>query len=142
MYAVCARLQRAPLVEAPLRDGDDDFSVDLGEVAELAEQQSARLVFLCSPGNPAGGPVSAEAVLDLARRLRGQALVVVDEAYIEFADVPSLVVPAAAGPNIVVLRTLSQAPDLAAVRVGCASGDPAGIAALGRCQAPNPRSGE
>src|SRR3546814_6488123 len=101
MYAVCARLQRAPLVEAPLRDGDDDFSVDLGEVAELAEQQSARLVFLCSPGNPAGGPVSAEAVLDLARRLRGQALVVVDEAYIEFADVPSLVVPAAAGPNIV-----------------------------------------
>src|SRR3546814_19409287 len=57
MYAVCARLQRAPLVEAPLRDGDDDFSVDLGEVAELAEQQSARLVFLCSPGNPAGGPV-------------------------------------------------------------------------------------
>src|SRR3546814_4888231 len=63
MYAVCARLQRAPLVEAPLRDGDDDFSVDLGEVAELAEQQSARLVFLCSPGNPAGGPVSAEAVL-------------------------------------------------------------------------------
>src|SRR3546814_13347512 len=101
MYAVCARLQRAPLVEAPLRDGDDDFSVDLGEVAELAEQQSARLVFLCSPGNPAGGPVSAEAVLDLARRLRGQALVVVDAAYIEFADVPSLVVPAAAGPNIV-----------------------------------------
>src|SRR3546814_8404226 len=44
MYAVCARLQRAPLVEAPLRAGDDDFSVDLGEVAELAEQQSARLV--------------------------------------------------------------------------------------------------
>src|SRR3546814_11663504 len=78
---------------------------------------------LCSPGNPAGGPVSAEAVLDLARRLRGQALVVVDEAYIEFADVPSLVVPAAAGPNIVVLRTLSKAHALAAVRVGCAIGD-------------------
>src|SRR3546814_15104044 len=54
MYAVCARLQRAPLVEVPLRDGDEDFSIDLAAVAELAQRKSARLVFLCSPGNPAG----------------------------------------------------------------------------------------
>src|SRR3546814_7622564 len=79
MYAVCARLQLAPLVEVPLRDGDEDFSIDLAAVAELAQRKSARLVFLCSPGNPAGGSVSAGAVLDFARRLRGQALVVVDE---------------------------------------------------------------
>src|SRR3546814_17451269 len=130
MYAVCARLQRAPLVEAPLRDGDDDFSVDLGEVAELAEQQSARLVFLCSPGNPAGGPVSAEAVLDLARRLRGQALVVVDEAYIELAAVPPLVATAAPGPDIFVLRTLSKAPPLAAFGVGGVPGQTAGTTGL------------
>src|SRR3546814_6596860 len=86
MYAVCARLQRAPLVEVPLRDGDEDFSIDLAAVAELAQRKSARLVFLCSPGNPAGGSVSAGAVLDFARRLRGQALVVVDEAYIERSE--------------------------------------------------------
>src|SRR3546814_18006549 len=74
MYAVCARLQRAPLVEVPLRDGDEDFSIDLAAVAELAQRKSARLVFLCSPGNPAGGSVSAGAVLDFARRLRGQGI--------------------------------------------------------------------
>src|SRR3546814_12717062 len=113
MYAVCARLQRAPLVEVPLRDGDEDFSIDLAAVAELAQRKSARLVFLCSPGNPAGGSVSAGAVLDFARRLRGPALVVVAEAYLEFADVPSLVVTAAAGPHILVLPSLSKAPPLA-----------------------------
>src|SRR3546814_16629938 len=108
-------------------DGGDDFSIDLEAVAALAERHAARLVFLCSPGNPVGGCVPAEAVLDLARRLRGRALVVVDEAYIEFADTSSLVAPAAAEPNIVVLRTLSKAHPLAEARVGCAIGDPAVI---------------
>src|SRR3546814_20852035 len=103
MYAVCARLQRAPLVEVPLRDGDEDFSIYLAAVAELAQRKSARLVFLCSPGNPAGGSVSAGVVLDFARRLRGPALAGVDVAYIASAHVPPLVVPSAAGPNIDVL---------------------------------------
>lgn len=138
MYAACARLQGAPLVEMPLRDGDDDFSVDLDALARLAEQQPVRLVFLCSPGNPVGGALPPDAALDVARRLRGRAVVVVDEAYIEFADAPSLIAPAAAEPNLVVLRTLSKAHALAAVRVGCAIGDPAVIAALRRCQAPYP----
>src|SRR5690606_9430792 len=138
MYAVCARLQRAPMVEVPLREVDRDFKVDLDAVAELAAARAARLVFLCSPGNPAGGTLPADAVLALARRLRGRAMVVVDEAYIEFADASSLVAPAAAEPNIVVLRTLSKAHALAAARVGCAIGDPAVIAALRRCQAPYP----
>lgn len=138
MYAVCARLQRAPLVEVPLRDGGTDFTVDLEAVARRAREAGAKLVFLCSPGNPAGGPLPAAAVLDLARRLRGRALVVVDEAYIEFADTPSLVTVAAGEPGIVVLRTLSKAHALAAARVGCAIGDPALISALRRCQAPYP----
>lgn len=138
MYAVCARLQCAPLVEVPLHESDGDFSVDFDAVAQLAEMQSARLVFLCSPGNPVGGALPADAVLALARRLRGWAMLVVDEAYVEFADAPSLVAPAAAEPNIVILRTLSKAHALAGARVGCAIGDPAVIAALRRCQAPYP----
>lgn len=138
MYAVSARLQGAPLVEVPLRDEGSDFAVDFAQVAAQARQQAVRLVFLCSPGNPAGGALPPEAVLDLARRLRSQALVVVDEAYIEFADTFSLATQAAAAPNIVVLRTLSKAHALAAARVGCAIGDPAVIAALRRCQAPYP----
>jgi histidinol-phosphate aminotransferase len=138
MYAVSARLQGARLLEVPLRDGDDDFSVDLDEVARVALGHGAKLVFLCSPGNPAGGILSADAVLDLARRLRGRALVVVDEAYLEFADQPSLVDQAASQANIAILRTLSKAHALAAARIGCAIADPRVIDVLRRCQAPYP----
>jgi histidinol-phosphate aminotransferase len=138
MYAVCARLQGARLLEVPLRDGVVDFAVDFDAVADVALAQAARLVFVCSPGNPAGDTLRADAVLGLACALRGRALVVVDEAYIEFADAPSLVAAVAGQPNVVVLRTLSKAHALAAARVGCAIGDARVIAALRRCQAPYP----
>ena len=86
MYAVSARLQGARVVDVPLQDATDDFRVDLQQVAARAEGEGAKLVFLCSPGNPAGGVIPRDAVLRLAQRLQGRALVVVDEAYIEFAD--------------------------------------------------------
>lgn len=138
MYAVCARLQRAPLVEVPLRETGTGFTVNLDAVAQRARESGAKLVFLCSPGNPAGGALPPGDVLALARALRGRALVVVDEAYVEFAQAPSLVEAAIAEPGTVVLRTLSKAHALAAARVGCAIGDPVVIAALRRCQAPYP----
>ncbi|HJR73899.1 MAG TPA: histidinol-phosphate transaminase [Luteimonas sp.] len=138
MYAVCARLQGARLVEVPLREDTVDFRTDFGEVAEAAIAQAVKLVFVCSPGNPAGGVSSTESVIGLARRLQGRAIVVVDEAYIEFADTDSLVEAAADEPNIVVLRTLSKAHAMAAVRIGCAIGEPKLIEALRRCQAPYP----
>lgn len=138
MYAVSARLQGTRLLEVPLREGAADFALDLDEVARVASAQAAKLVFLCSPGNPAGGALPAEAVLDLARALRDRAMVVVDEAYVEFADLPSLVAEAAEAANVVVLRTLSKAHALAAARIGCAVAAPEVIDALRRCQAPYP----
>jgi histidinol-phosphate aminotransferase len=138
MYAVCARLQGARLLEVPLQDGEDDFRVDLAEVARVALAQHARLVFLCSPGNPAGGVLMVTQVLDLARKLEGHALLVVDEAYIEYADAPSLVCRITSQPNLAVLRTLSKAHALAGVRIGSLIADPEVIAILRRCQAPYP----
>ena len=138
MYAVCARLQGARLVEVPLIEGAGDFSTDLGGVAGAAKAGGARLVFLCSPGNPAGGLLAADAVLDLARELDGAALIVVDEAYVEFADAPSLAGRVGEVRNLVILRTLSKAHALAGARIGCAIADPGVIAALRRCQAPYP----
>jgi histidinol-phosphate aminotransferase len=138
MYAVCARLQGARLIEVPLVDGPSDFSTDLGGVAAAAKADGARLVFLCSPGNPAGSLLAADAVLDLARELDGVALIVVDEAYVEFADAPSLVGRVGEVRNLVILRTLSKAHALAGARIGCAIADPDVIAALRRCQAPYP----
>lgn len=139
MYAVSARLQGAPLVEVPLIDGGaDGFRVDLDAVATVVGTRGARLVFLCSPGNPAGGVLARDDVLALARRLEGRALVAVDEAYVEFAEGASLAPDTASQRNLVVLRTLSKAHALAAARIGCVIADADVIALLRRCQAPYP----
>lgn len=138
MYAVSARLQGAPLIEVPLIDGPDGFGVDIAAVRSAALARGAKLVFLCSPSNPTGGLVPLVEVDHLADALSGRAVVVVDEAYIEFADAASATTLLAAHENLVVLRTLSKAHALAAARIGVAIGHPDLIAVLRRCQAPYP----
>lgn len=138
MYAVCARLQGAPLIEVPLRDSDAGFVCDLDAMGEAALTQAAKLVFVCSPANPTGQALASEAILDLARRLVGKTLVVVDEAYIEYADVASVASCIASQPNIAVLRTLSKAHALAAARIGSLIAAPELIGLLRNCQAPYP----
>lgn len=138
MYAVSARLQGADFVEVPLVDGSDGFVVDVAAVRSAALARGARLVFLCSPSNPTGGLVSLAEVDYLSDALAGRAIVVVDEAYIEFAGTASATTLLAAHDNLVVLRTLSKAHALAAARIGVAIGHPDLIAVLRRCQAPYP----
>jgi len=138
MYAICARLHGARLLEVPLRDEPGDFGVDLEAVTQRALAASVKIVFLCAPGNPAGGTIAVDQVLALAQQLRGRALVVIDEAYIEFADSASLAGLVAHQDNLAVLRTLSKAHALAAARIGCVIANPALIAVLRRCQTPYP----
>ena len=138
MYAVSARLQGAPLIECPLRDTAEGFVSDLDALAAAAEHTAARLIFLCSPANPTGQALAPEAVLALCRRVRGRALVVVDEAYGEYSRVASLMPAIAEHDNLAVLRTLSKAHALAAARIGVVIADPRLIAVLRNCQAPYP----
>jgi histidinol-phosphate aminotransferase len=138
MYAVSARLHGTPVVDAPLREDDDGYHCDFAAVGNAAERSAARIVFLCSPGNPGGNLLPIDEIAALAARLRDRAVVVVDEAYIEFADAPSAIALLEESPNIAVLRTLSKAHALAAARVGCVIADAALIAVLQRCQAPYP----
>ncbi len=138
MYAVCARLHGARVLEVPLLDDGADFRIDAASVAAIARSSKAKIVFLCSPGNPAGGVLPAAEAIRLATELEGIALVVVDEAYIEFATAPSLVPLVSSRPNLAVLRTLSKAHALAGIRLGCLIAHPDIIAALRRCQAPYP----
>lgn len=138
MYAVSARLQGAPLREVPLREGAGGFSVDLDAVADTAVASGAKLVFLCSPANPTGQAVPAADLLALARRLAGRCLVVVDEAYGEYSDQPSMAAWISEQPNLAVLRTLSKAHALAAARIGCLLAAPELIEVLRNCQAPYP----
>ncbi|MGY0651400.1 histidinol-phosphate transaminase [Luteimonas sp. A537] len=138
MYAVSARLQGARLVEVPLEEAGGDFVLDPGAVIGKALRSGARIVFLCSPSNPTGGLVSHVDIETIARALDGRALVVVDEAYVEYTDQPSAVALLSRLPNLAVLRTLSKAHALAAARIGCVIADAALVAALRACQAPYP----
>jgi len=138
MYAVSARLQEAPLCEVPLRDGGDGLQADIDAIIAAALQSQARLVFLCSPSNPAGSTIAPEDIERVARALQGQAMVVVDEAYAEFSDLPSAVALLRRNDNLAVLRTLSKAHALAAARIGCVIAAPELIAVLRAIQAPYP----
>lgn len=138
MYAVGARLHGATVIDVPLLDAGDRFACDFATVAAAARQHRVKLVFVCSPGNPTGSRLPLDDILALARQLRGQALVVVDEAYVEFAPGASAVAALDRHANLAVLRTLSKAHALAAARIGCVIAAPALIAALQRCQAPYP----
>lgn len=138
MYAVCARVQGAAIVEAPL---DSGFKLDVDAVL-AAMTPAVKLVFVCSPNNPAGAGVPRADILRLAAALEGQALLVVDEAYVEFADPQgdcgSVVDCVGKFANLVVLRTLSKAWALAGVRVGSVLADASVIELLRKIMPPYP----
>ena len=138
MYAVSARLQGAPIIEVPLRDSANGLDADLQAIGDAALQGNAKLVFLCSPSNPAGSSIALADIETLADRLAGKSLVVVDEAYAEFSDQQSATTLLARHANVAVLRTLSKAHALAAARIGVVIAAPALIDVLRRCQAPYP----
>jgi len=138
MYAVSARLQGAPVLEVPLLDAETGLVPDIDAVIAHARRDGARLVFLCSPSNPGGLAIPLAQIERVAGALRGQALVVVDEAYAEFGDVPSATTLLPRHDNIAVLRTLSKAHALAAARIGCVIADAGLVAVLRACQAPYP----
>lgn len=116
MYAVAARIQGAAVRTVPL-DATRGFSLDMQAVLAAVDDDT-RLVFICSPSNPTGNVVAPALLEELAARLDPRALLVVDEAYIEFASVPSLCRRLDDIPNLVVLRTLSKAHGLAGARCG------------------------
>jgi len=128
MYSVAARIQGADVVTVPLL-AEQGFAID--EPALLDQcTPNVKLVYICSPNNPTGNAIDEQVILRIARRLAGRALVVVDEAYIEFADVKSVARHIAAVPNLTVMRTLSKAHGLAGARCGTLIAIPEIIALL------------
>ena len=78
----------------------------------------SKLVFICNPNNPTGAILPVEKIAEIADELSGKAIVVVDEAYIEFCEAYSSVSLLQDFKNVVVLRTLSKAFALAGLRTG------------------------
>lgn len=136
MYAVAAAVQGARVIEVPLRV-QDGFALDV-EAVIAAWRPGVKLVFVCRPNNPTGGLCTRAEVLELVAALAGRALVVVDEAYIEYAEAESLIDDLPRFEHLAVLRTLSKAYGLAGARVGVLAGHPELIAGLRRIMAPYP----
>lgn len=116
MYEVAATIQGAQVVSFPLRESSD-FQPDLEAMANQLPENT-KLVFLCSPNNPVGSGISTTAIEDFCTRLSERALVVVDEAYVEFSHRSSLVNKVERHRNLAVLRTVSKAWGLAGARLG------------------------
>jgi len=114
MYRVSADINDVAVREIRLTT---DFQLDVPAIF-AAISASTKLIFICSPNNPTGNLMSRESILEIARAFNG--IVVVDEAYIDFADEPSMIVELSEQPNIAVLQTFSKAWGMAGVRVGLA----------------------
>ena len=122
MYAVAARIQGAGVVPVPLR-ADREFALDESALLEQCGPH-VKLVFLCSPNNPTGNLLDEAAVLRIAERLAGRAMIVIDEAYLEFSGAPSFARHIGRMPHLAVLRTLSKAHGLAGARCGTLIANP------------------
>lgn len=120
MYAQSAMLQSVEVRHAPLTA---DFDLDPTAIA-LAMDEATKLVFVCSPNNPTGNVMNADAIANLCVACDGRALVVVDETYVEYAGeggkAGSLIPALEQFANLVILRTLSKSHAAAGIRCGCA----------------------
>lgn len=135
MYAVSAQIQGARVLSVPLQAAEG-FALDGEAVLKATASAPVKIVFLCSPNNPTGNLIDSAAILRLTRALAGRTLVVVDEAYVEFAGIESLAAQVPWHSNLCVLRTLSKAHGLAGARLGCLVTDPEIVKLLRKVIAP------
>jgi len=132
MYAISAENHGAKVKEAPLVN--NQLNVD--NIASY--QDEVKVVFLCSPGNPTGNLLREQDVKAVIELFADKAMVVVDEAYIEFAPEGSATKWLSTYDNLIVLRTLSKAFALAGLRCGFTLANPATIELLSKVIAPYP----
>jgi histidinol-phosphate aminotransferase len=130
-YVLDARKAGATVVLAPLREG----AVDLDALAERITPRT-RVVWVCTPNNPTGGVVGRASLARFLDSVPERVLVVIDEAYFEYAAGPAHVDSVrehvTRRANVGVLRTFSKIYGLAALRVGWFAGPPEVSAALGK----------
>ena len=114
MYQVCADINDIEYRAVPLADG---YQLDMPAM-KAAIDQNTKAIWLCSPNNPTGNVFAKEDLLWFLDNVN--AMVVVDEAYIDFSDKGTMVEMLDKYPNLIVLQTFSKAWGQAAIRLGIA----------------------
>lgn len=114
MYQVCADINDVEY-RTVLLDENFDFQAD----ALLAAcDANTKIIWICSPNNPTGNSLNRDEILKVIERFEG--IVIVDEAYIDFAQQLSMRQELPAHPNLIILQTMSKAWGSAAIRLGMA----------------------
>lgn len=114
MYQVCAEVNDVEYRKVLL---NENFDLDAQKLLEKTDRNT-KLIFLCSPNNPTGNLLSREEIKKVLDSFAG--IVVVDEAYIDFASEATWLNDLEKYPNLIILQTFSKAWGLAAVRLGMA----------------------
>merc|ERR1711939_613692 len=137
MYSVSAQTNDVQVVKVPL-DATNSFQPVPDQIAAtLSEDPSIKLVYICSPGNPTASLISKSDIQRILEHPTWNGIVVVDEAYIDFApDNSSLAEWVLEWPNLVVMQTLSKAFGLAGIRLGVAFAAPDIAGLLNNMKAP------
>ncbi len=115
MYEVSANINDVAVKKTPLTK--EEFQLDTDNVIKAIDQNT-KLIFICCPNNPTGNSVAWSCIKKILVSFNG--IVVVDEAYINFASYRSLIPELLNYPNLVILQTLSKAWGLAGLRIGMA----------------------
>jgi histidinol-phosphate aminotransferase len=130
MYEVSANINDVAVLRAPLLP---DFQLDLVHLEQLVNKDT-RIIWICSPNNPTGNLMQWQDIETILNHFNG--LVVVDEAYINFARQRSWITALTDYPNLVILQTLSKAWGLAGLRIGMAFASTAIIEVIHRVKPP------
>jgi histidinol-phosphate aminotransferase len=130
MYEVVANILGVEVWEFPL---NDDFDFDAASFLQTVPAR-VKVLILCSPNNPTANLLSERGILSVCRDWNG--IVVLDEAYIEFSERPSMTRQLASLPNLILLRTFSKAAGRAGIRLGCAIASPEIITYFSRVKTP------
>ncbi len=118
MYSVCAAINDVEYRPVLLHD---DFSID-EEALFAAVDANTKVLWICSPNNPTGNAYPLEQLERIASRFEG--ITVVDEAYVDFSTIGSMVPRLRRLPRLIVMQTFSKAWAAAAMRLGVAYAHP------------------
>lgn len=130
MYEVAARINDVTVKKVTLQS---NLQMDLQGIIHAIDKNT-KLIFICSPNNPTGGIISKKDIETLLGKFNG--VVVLDEAYIDFADSKSMLQDIGNYPNLVILQTFSKAWGLAGLRAGMAFASEAIIGVMNKIKAP------
>jgi histidinol-phosphate aminotransferase len=137
MYTVSAQVNDISLLKIPLAPAPE-FTLEVPTIlSALSSDPSIKLIYVCSPGNPTGALVPKSQLQEILEHPTWNGIVVLDEAYIDFApDGSSLAEWVTEWPNLVVMQTLSKAFGLAGIRLGAAFAAPPVASLLNNLKAP------